>query len=158
MSSNDAHAPLIVGTPRAGELLNNNASQKGPKMRVLSLDALRGVAITLMILANYGTGGPFNHSPWNGLSLADLAMPLFVFSMGCAIAFTVDLSSKPWRRTISRSAWRATKLVLLGWLIKNPVAGHWDFASWRLGSVLGRLGLCYFITSCIALVPAPSNS
>ena len=47
--------------------------------------------------------------------------------------------------------------MLLGWLIKNPVAGHWDFASWRLGSVLGRLGLCYFITSCIALAPGPSS-
>ena len=47
---------------------------KKKQRRVKSLDAFRGLSVALMVFVNYGGGGYyfFNHSPWNGLTVADL--------------------------------------------------------------------------------------
>ena len=117
---------MLHGQDAAPLLEPQQKKKKKKKKRVGCLDALRGVAITLMILANYGSGGPFAHSHWDGLSLADLAMPLFVFSMGCAMAFTTDRQLEGLRcggtggaaplpstlPLLRRAARRAGKLVL----------------------------------------------
>lgn len=44
----------------------------------------------VMIFVNYGGGGYwfFNHSRWNGLTVADLVFPWFVWIMGVAIVFS----------------------------------------------------------------------
>jgi len=41
---------------------------------VISLDVFRGLSVAIMIFVNYGGGGYyfFNHSIWNGLTVADL--------------------------------------------------------------------------------------
>ena len=43
-----------------------------------------------MIFVNYGGGGYwfFNHSTWNGVTLADLVFPWFVWIMGVSIVFS----------------------------------------------------------------------
>lgn len=49
----------------------------------------------LMILVD-DAGGIFpaiNHSPWNGLTLADLVMPFFLFIVGVSLALTYKVSS-----------------------------------------------------------------
>ena len=50
----------------------------------VSLDTFRGLAITVMIFVNYGGGSYyfFNHSIWNGLTVADLVFPWFMWIMG----------------------------------------------------------------------------
>ena len=60
------------------------------KKRINSLDAFRGLALTLMIFVNYGGGGYyfFNHSTWNGLTVADLLFPWFVWIMGVTVGAT----------------------------------------------------------------------
>ena len=53
-------------------LQTKGAAIKAP--RVLAIDTFRGIALMVMILANYG-GGRFSflaHSKWNGLTVADL--------------------------------------------------------------------------------------
>ena len=48
----------------------------------------RGISVALMIFVNYG-GGQFwffKHSPWNGLTVADLVFPWFMWIMGVAVA------------------------------------------------------------------------
>ncbi len=47
-----------------------------------------GFALCIMIFANTGGGGYwfFNHSLWNGLTVADLVFPWFIFMMGTAPA------------------------------------------------------------------------
>ena len=52
--------------------------------RVLSLDTFRGISIFIMIFVNYGGGGYwfFQHSPWDGLTVADLVFPWFIWIMG----------------------------------------------------------------------------
>ena len=54
-------------------------------MRLSSLDALRGLAIALMVLANNGV---LAESDWNGLTLADCIFPTFIFVVGVAIPFS----------------------------------------------------------------------
>ncbi|KAK8769528.1 hypothetical protein V5799_014008 [Amblyomma americanum] len=48
-----------------------------PKKRLRSLDAFRGLSLVLMVFVNYGGGKYwfFHHTPWNGLTLADLVFP-----------------------------------------------------------------------------------
>ena len=42
------------------------------------------ICITIMVFVNYGGGGYwfFDHSIWDGLTVADLVMPWFMFMMG----------------------------------------------------------------------------
>lgn len=49
-----------------------------------------------MIFANYGTGGYdiLNHSRWNGLQLADLVFPWFMWIMGACIPISLSSSFK----------------------------------------------------------------
>ncbi len=63
-----------LGAPRG--------SQK--KERLHSLDAFRGFSLTIMIFVNAGGGGYayLDHSKWNGLTVADLVFPWFVFMSG----------------------------------------------------------------------------
>jgi len=44
----------------------------------------------LMILVDDAGGliPALNHSPWNGLTIADFVMPFFLFIVGVALAFT----------------------------------------------------------------------
>ena len=57
------------------------------KKRDVSLDVMRGIIIIAMIFVNYGGGGYsyFNHSPWYGLTVADIIFPAFIFMMGISI-------------------------------------------------------------------------
>jgi heparan-alpha-glucosaminide N-acetyltransferase len=57
-------------------LFSNELEERAKKKqrRVKSLDAFRGLSVVMMVFVNYGGGGYsfFNHSPWNGLTVADL--------------------------------------------------------------------------------------
>ena len=60
------------------------------KQRLLSLDVLRGLTIAGMILVNSaGTWRyvypPLAHARWNGLTMADVIFPLFMFMMGISM-------------------------------------------------------------------------
>ncbi|CAF1105529.1 unnamed protein product [Rotaria sordida] len=72
----------LVGSTR----ISNNSiliTKILPK-RLRSLDTFRGFSLMVMIFVNYGGGGYwfFNHSIWNGLTLADLVFPWFTWIMG----------------------------------------------------------------------------
>ena len=48
------------------------------------------LSLVVMIFVNYGGGGYwfFNHSTWNGLTVADLVFPWFVWIMGVSLVFS----------------------------------------------------------------------
>jgi predicted acyltransferase len=61
--------------------------------RLVSLDVFRGIAIAFMILIN-NLGGDTNypillHADWNGLTLADVFFPFFLFIVGAAIPYSL---------------------------------------------------------------------
>lgn len=79
--------------------------------RLLSLDAFRGfskkkkiefftfyhfvsfflLALIAMIFVNYGGGGyaQFDHSPWHGITFADIVFPFFVWMLGTSLVFSL---------------------------------------------------------------------
>jgi heparan-alpha-glucosaminide N-acetyltransferase len=59
--------------------------------RLLSLDCFRGMNILLMVFVNLGGGSYWyiNHSYWNGMTIADLVFPWFIFIMGVTIGVTL---------------------------------------------------------------------
>lgn len=50
------------------------------------------ICIGLMIFVNYGGGGYWflKHSAWDGLTVADLVFPWFLFIMGTSLAFAAQ--------------------------------------------------------------------
>lgn len=105
-------------------------------MRNLSLDAFRGLAILIMIFVDsppdFDSLAPIlKHSDWEGITIADLAFPGFVFAMGASLAFSS-------RRKFLK---RALILFLLG-VGFNLVCGQI-----RLLGILQRLALTYLIGS-----------
>lgn len=61
------------------------------KTRLRSLDTFRGIAIMLMIFVNSGGGDYWwiEHATWNGLHVADLVFPWFLFIMGVCIPISL---------------------------------------------------------------------
>jgi len=56
----------------------------------------------LMILVDDAGGvlPAINHSPWNGLTLADVVMPFFLFMVGVSLGLTYKVSKKNWKFTV----------------------------------------------------------
>ena len=54
-------------------------------MRLTSLDVFRGMTMALMILVNMASLGDtypwLDHSPWHGLTIADLVFPFFLYRL-----------------------------------------------------------------------------
>lgn len=61
------------------------------KPRLRSLDTFRGLTIVLMIFVNSGGGRYWwiEHATWNGLHIADLVFPWFLWIMGVCIPMSV---------------------------------------------------------------------
>ncbi|KAG0726623.1 Heparan-alpha-glucosaminide N-acetyltransferase [Chionoecetes opilio] len=121
--------------------------------RLLSLDAFRGLAIVLMIFVNYGGGQYFffKHARWNGLTVADLVFPWFLWIMGVSLVFSIrsQLRRATKRFTIVlRILKRCAILFALGILV-NSTNGHNHLFTFRLLGVLQRFSLCYFLTALI---------
>lgn len=66
-------------------------SEVTKKPRLKSLDTFRGIAIVIMIFVNSGGGGYWwiEHATWNGLHIADLVFPWFIWIMGVCIPMSV---------------------------------------------------------------------
>lgn len=127
------------------------------KKRIFSLDALRGLAIAIMIFVDSPPAEPYYfqiHAMWEGLTLADLAFPGFVFAMGASAA--VSTRSIDMKKVFRRAA----ILFLIGILFN----AKWSFFTYlfqenftgadlfnkiiihgRLFGILQRLALTYFL-------------
>ena len=113
------------------------------------MSLFRGLAIIVMIFVNYGGGGYwfFAHSKWNGLTVADLVFPWFMWIMGVSTA--ISTRSKL-RNSIPRPTicWGVTKrsaiLFFLG-LVINSLGGQNDLRHLRIPGVLQRFAVCYLV-------------
>jgi predicted acyltransferase len=95
--------------------------------RLLSLDAFRGLAVALMIVVDsIGVLGvapaPLRHAEWHGLTLADVAFPMFLFAVGVALPFSSKAESAV------RVLRRVVLLVLIGIALTSWKYGHLVFA------------------------------
>lgn len=85
------------------------------------MDIARGITIALMIFVNHAGDRPkwIQHVKWNGLHLADLVMPAFLYICGTSIALSlVPLKERlvPRKELMSKVGTRCLKLFGLGLL------------------------------------------
>ncbi|XP_051940558.1 heparan-alpha-glucosaminide N-acetyltransferase isoform X1 [Hippocampus zosterae] len=135
-----------------------------PSKRLRSLDTFRGISLIIMVFVNYGGGRYwfFRHESWNGLTVADLVFPWFVFIMGTSIALSINsmLRSGSSRTSLLKKVvWRSLQLFIIGVLLINPNYCQ-GFLSWdnlRIPGVLQRLAWSYFVVACLDLLVARAH-
>lgn len=142
------------------------------KIRLLSLDVMRGATVAAMTLVNNpGDWGhvyaPLEHSVWNGCTPTDLVFPFFLFMVGVAIVFSMETKkAEPanHRSMILGAFRRFIMLCVIAWLIQlffhhntpPEVKGFWAQTGYVLGhtripGVLQRIGLVFFISTVLYL-------
>ncbi|XP_063048172.1 heparan-alpha-glucosaminide N-acetyltransferase [Engraulis encrasicolus] len=140
------------------------AGSQPKSSRLKSLDTFRGFSLTIMVFVNYGGGGYwfFQHAPWNGLTVADLVMPWFVFIIGTSVVLAF---SSMRRRGVGRVqlvrklSWRTLVLILIGFCFMNysPKDGALSWSWLRIPGVLQRLGFTYFVLALMQTFSARTD-
>ena len=129
----NAAAPLLPAAP--------------PKQnRLHCLDVARGLTIATMILVdNAGDAWPsIDHSPWEGVTLADTVMPSFDFILGVSIALAFRRVRTDRPAALRRVAWRTFKLFVLGVITQGGVDFmNYDLQHIRIMGILQRVALCF---------------
>ena len=131
--------------------------------RIQAIDILRGATVALMVLVNNpgswaSAWAPLKHADWNGLTLADLVFPLFLFVMGVSMYFSMHkggfkLSWKLLKRTLMLIAIG----LALNWIGEIIWAHSFSLSTLRLTGVLQRFGLCFGISALlVCLLPHKS--
>ncbi len=133
--------------------------EKKKPQRLASLDIMRGMTVAGMIMVNNGYGESFaalQHSKWNGMTPCDLVFPFFLFIMGISTYLSLKKTGFKMSAVVMRKIVKRTVLLFLiglgiHWVEMALDGRPWDFAHIRIWSVLGRVALCYFIVSLIAI-------
>ncbi|XP_064956073.1 uncharacterized protein LOC103979454 isoform X2 [Musa acuminata AAA Group] len=94
-----------------------------------------------------------NHSPWDGVNLADFVMPFFLFIVGVALALTYKRVSNKAMAT-KKAVLRAAKLFVVGLVIQggyfhglhNLTYGV-DILSIRWTGILQRIAIAYLLAA-----------
>ncbi|KAM3377192.1 heparan-alpha-glucosaminide N-acetyltransferase-like [Capsicum galapagoense] len=134
--------------------LNNKSTLTGSG-RVLSLDIFRGLTVVLMVFVEYA-GGVYpsvNHSPWNGVTLADFVMPFFLFIVGVSLGLA--FKNLPCRLIGTRKAiYRALKLFVIGLFLQGgyfhgsgSLTYGVDFESIRWMGILQRIAVSFLVAA-----------
>lgn len=100
--------------------ISRSSSLPPDKERLVSLDVFRGLTVAFMILVD-DVGGilpSINHSPWDGVTLADFVMPFFLFIVGVSLAFAYKNLSCRFVAT-RKALIRSLKLLLLGLFLQG---------------------------------------
>lgn len=134
---------------------------RGASTRVISIDALRGATVAVMILVN--NPGDWDqvypmlrHAAWNGCTLADLVFPSFLFLMGCAIPLSLDrrIARGADRGMLSRQIFRRAALLFALKLLLSAYP-YFHITHLRLYGVLTRIAVCYLAVGMFCVwVPA----
>jgi len=152
---------------------------KPPYERLVSLDALRGFDIFLLFclgIVGAFRSGPLNdltshvefwqafarqfeHVKWEGFTLCDLAMPLFVFMAGASIPFSLAKYCGDNGKKRNIALWfRIIRRVILLWIFGMCVQGQLlslDVNRFKLFSnTLQSIAVGYFF-SCVAYLYLP---
>ncbi|XP_075216758.1 heparan-alpha-glucosaminide N-acetyltransferase [Lycorma delicatula] len=124
------------------------------KSRVLAVDAFRGLCIILMIFVNDGGGHYwfFEHATWNGLLIADLLFPWFMWIMGVCIPIVVKSQLKKGVSRISmfQSVFRRSCMLFILGLALNTVSKGPSLETLRIFGVLQRFGVAYLVVATIS--------
>ncbi|KAJ6393285.1 hypothetical protein OIU77_022707 [Salix suchowensis] len=128
-------------------------AQRQKRQRLVSLDVFRGLTVALMILVDNAGGAlpAINHSPWNGLTLADVVMPFFLFIVGVSLGLTYKkLSCKA--VATGKAILRTLKLLIIGLFLQggflhglNDLTYGVDMNQIRWMGILQRIAIGYLV-------------
>ncbi|XP_076032647.1 heparan-alpha-glucosaminide N-acetyltransferase isoform X2 [Oratosquilla oratoria] len=132
------------------------------RVRLKSLDTFRGISIVLMIFVNYGGGGYWfmEHAAWNGLLVADLVFPWFMWIMGVCIPMGIRSQLRrevPKHKMLARIFKRSLKLFIIG-IILNSLGGWLYLDKYRIPGVLQRFAIAYLVVASIASILTPAQT
>ncbi len=137
--------------------------------RLFSIDALRGFDMWLIsgggafiVCLKGATGMPWvdrmadqlEHTPWNGFTFYDFIFPLFLFTAGVSLAFSVKAGVQkglPAKSIYKKAFRRMIILILLSIVDKNDPLDVFNLPQIRIAGVLARIGLATFITTFLYL-------
>ena len=133
------------------------SQSSGTSPRLVSLDALRGYTIALMVIVNDpGSWShvypPLLHAQWHGVTLTDLVFPFFLFIVGVsiALAYTKRLDAGSGKQDLyPKIVSRAVKIMLLGWFLW--LWPSFNFAGMRYVGVLPRIAIVFLVCALIFL-------
>ncbi|KAJ9576242.1 hypothetical protein L9F63_006904, partial [Diploptera punctata] len=140
--------------PAPGSPDDKDIARPPQRQRLKSLDTFRGISIVLMIFVNDGAGGYWflEHVTWNGLQVADLLFPWFMWIMGVCVPISIKSQLKknvPRLKILTGVIRRACILFLLG-LIINSLGGT-TLETMRIFGVLQRFGVVYFVIATLSI-------
>lgn len=121
------------------------------KSRWLALDSSRGLAVLGMILVvSPGSWAhrftELDHAAWNGWTIADMVMPLFLFCVGMALGMKV-INPKSNNFDLRKATVRTGLLITIGLMLNLVEAG--SFNNLRIPGVLQRIAVCYLLAFLI---------
>ncbi|KAJ8610817.1 hypothetical protein CTAYLR_006452 [Chrysophaeum taylorii] len=129
--------------------------RSGYRPRFVSLDVVRGFAVLLMILVDLGGSAysQINLSPWDGLTIADVVAPFFLFMVGMSIPLAKRSPKKVAMRTL---ALFALGLLLQGGGFPDDETYEWgyDLRRLRVCGILQRIAFCYVVVAGVSFVKA----
>lgn len=135
--------------------------------RIVSIDALRGFTM-LFIIGGGGFISSFyevwpnsltevmaknmKHAGWEGFYFMDLIFPLFLFLVGLILPTVIHRhfeKGQTQRQLYLHIIKRTLVLIFFGLVNYGLLHFEWDAMRWS--SVLGRIGICYFIASLLVI-------
>lgn len=152
----------------------NNENKVQVKERLLSLDALRGFDMFWIVggvyliraMAKGSTYGwlqtieeQTHHAQWAGFHFYDLIFPLFMFISGVAIPYSILSKLEggvPRINIVRKTARRMIMLVVIGFIYNGNLRE--GVTEPLFESVLGQIGISYFLASLIILYTSSIKS
>ncbi|CAH7673092.1 hypothetical protein BY996DRAFT_6412318 [Phakopsora pachyrhizi] len=138
-------------------------------IRNQSIDLLRGLTCISMVLVNsYPSPRPGWLSHPTGINepitFADTLFPCFLFTSGLATTRPTTSVNRKSSKYIRKQVVRASKLIVLGIIYNNVMPrmvgsdprGMLDFSTYRIPSVLGRIGMASVVSSLESYFDIPT--
>jgi len=125
----------------------------GAAARLLSVDALRGLAVAGMVLVNNpGTWSavyaPLQHAAWHGWTPTDMVFPFFLFVVGVSIPLALGPALERGAEGLPlRVLRRAAVIFALGLLLH--ALPFFPLAELRIPGVLQRIAVCYLLAALL---------
>lgn len=153
-------------TPYATVALDLSAAAppRAKLRRLLSIDLLRGLTITFMILVNNNGDGrraywPLQHAAWNGFTPTDLVFPTFLFLVGISTVFSLSarIAAGVSRNSLFLHTLRRAAILFVLGLVVNSFP-HFNPHTLRVFGVLPRIALCYLLVATLYLISSEWRS